>query len=73
MAIAGLYACALRTSNKGEGIAYVMSNCESKQEMARSASQQRDWPNVSCVALSATRQPAETSPTVYTNWVEQKD
>jgi hypothetical protein len=41
MAIAGVYACALRTSNKGEGIAYVMSNCVSNQEMARSASSQQ--------------------------------
>ena len=46
-------------------------NGDSKWEMARSALQQRDWPYVCWVALSATGQSEATSPAVYTNWVEQ--
>jgi hypothetical protein len=41
--------------------------------VARSALQQRRWLCVCCVALSATGQPEATSPSVYMNWIEQKD
>lgn len=66
-----------QTSDKGEGVAYVMRQHYRPGltviviAMALSVAQQDDWPHVCCVALSATGQPEATSPLVYTNWVEQ--